>query len=131
MGADSSRDLVPEKRLILRAAGSSREKRFIPLGRQMRPKLPNVALEKIDAFRRERVFERLAVFDLFGRDDDVQRLALTRSDEISLDIQLDEIAHADRRHQQDLDRDGHLGPHRASLEIWVPPGLTHQLLREL
>jgi hypothetical protein len=97
----------------------------------MRPKLPDVALEQLDAFRRERILERLTVFDLFGGDDDVQRPALTRPDKISLDIELDEIAHADWRHQQDLDRDGHLGPHRASLDISVPPGLTHQLLREL
>jgi hypothetical protein len=41
----------------------------------MRPKLTDVALEKVDAFRRKRVLEGLSVFDLFGTNDDVQCLA--------------------------------------------------------
>ena len=97
----------------------------------MRPKLPDVAFEKVDAFRRKRVIEGLSILDLFGAYDDVQRPALARPDQISLDIELCQVAHADRRHQQDLDSDGHLSPHCPSLEIPMPPGLAHQLLREL
>jgi hypothetical protein len=38
----------------------------------------------------------LPVLDLFGAYDDVQRLAQTRPDEISLDVELYQIVHADR-----------------------------------
>jgi hypothetical protein len=58
--ADGSRDLVSEKRLIFWTAGRSREKRRLPLGCQMRPKLPDVAFKKLDAFRRKRVIEGLS-----------------------------------------------------------------------
>src|SRR5215472_7721179 len=40
-----------------------------------------------------------------------------RADKILLDIEVDEIAHADRRHQQNFDRDGHLSPHRPRWEF--------------
>lgn len=53
-----------------------------------------------------------------------------RADKILLDIEADEIAHADRRHQQDFDRGGHLSPHRPSLQVPMPPSLAHQFLRE-
>src|SRR5271169_1407 len=97
----------------------------------MRPKLTDVVLEKVDAFWRKRVFEGLSVFDLFSAYNDVQRLALARPDQISLDIELYQIAHAHRCHQQEFDSKGQLSPHRPSLEIPVPPGLAHQLVREL
>jgi hypothetical protein len=97
----------------------------------MRPKIPNVAFEKVDALRRKRVFERLPILDLFGAYNDVQRLALARPDEISLDVELYQVAHANRGHQQDLDGGGQLSPHRPALEIPMPPGLAHQLFREL
>ena len=49
------------------------------------------------------MLEGLLVFDVFGSDDDMQRPAPDRADKILLDIEVDEIAHADRRHQQDFD----------------------------
>ena len=76
------------------------------------------------------MLEGFPVFDVFRSDDDVQRPALDRSNKISLDIQVDEIAHADRCHQQNFDRDGHLSPHRPSLGVPMPPGLAHQFVRE-
>ena len=97
----------------------------------MRPKLTDIALKKVDAFRRKRVIEGLSIFDLFAAYDDVQRSALAQPDQIFLDIERCEIAHADKRHQQNLDSYGHLSPHRPALEIPMPPGLAHQLLREL
>jgi hypothetical protein len=96
----------------------------------MRPKLTDIALKKVDAFRRKRVLEGLSVFDLFGTNDDVQRLASARPDEISLYIELYQIAHANRRHQQGLDSSGQLSPHCPSLEIPMPPGQAHQLVRK-
>jgi hypothetical protein len=64
----------------------------------MRPKLTDILIEKVGAFRRKRIFEGLPVFDLFGSNDDVQHLAWARPDQISLDIELYQIAHANRRH---------------------------------
>ena len=78
----------------------------------MRPKLTDIALKKVDAFRRKRVIEGLSIFDLFAAYDDVQRSALAQPDQIFLDIERCEIDHADRRHQQNLDSYGHLSPHR-------------------
>src|ERR1700736_2959601 len=97
----------------------------------MRAKFTDIALEKVDALCRKWVLERLSIFDLFGAYDDVQRPSLARPDQILLDIERCQIAHADRRHQQNLDSYGHLCPHRPSLEIPMSPGLAHQLIREL
>jgi hypothetical protein len=60
----------------------------------------------------------------------VQRPAPPWSDQISLDIELYQVAHAKWRHQQDLDSHGQLGPDRPSSRIPVPSSLTHQLNRE-
>src|SRR5271165_3734398 len=96
----------------------------------MRPKFLDIGLDKSGAFRRKRMIDRYLVLDLFGTNDEVQSPALARLHEVSFDIEVDEIAHADRCHQQDLDRDGHLSPHRPSLGISMPPSLEQQLLRE-
>jgi len=96
----------------------------------VRPKLLDIELKEFDAFRRQRVLEGLSILDLIGAYNDVQRFALTRPDQILLDIELCQIAHANRRHQQNLDSNGHLSPHCSSLEIPVPSGLAHQLIRE-
>ena len=76
------------------------------------------------------MLEGFPVFDVFGSDNDVQRPALDRSNKISLEIEVDEIAHADRCHQQDFDHGRHLSPHRPSLGIPMPPRLPHQFLRQ-
>ena len=52
----------------------------------MRPKLTDIALKKVDAFRRKRVIEGLSIFDVFAAYDDVQRSALAQPDQIFLDI---------------------------------------------
>jgi hypothetical protein len=54
----------------------------------MRPKLPNVALDKADTLRGKRIVEFHSVLGLFGIDDYVQRSAPPWSDQISLDIEL-------------------------------------------
>jgi hypothetical protein len=58
VGADGSRDLGTEKRLILRAAANPREEGRIACRCQMRPKLTDIALEKVYGFRRKRRFAR-------------------------------------------------------------------------
>src|SRR5271170_4995237 len=131
MRPDGSRDLRPEKRLILWAPANSGEQGRIACRCQMRPKVPNIALEKVNALRRQRVVERLPVLYLLGRNDDVEGLALARPDEISLDVELCQVAHANRGHQQDLDGSSQLSQYRPALAILMPPGLTHQLLWEL
>ncbi len=64
----------------------------------MRPKLTDIALKEVDAFWRKRVLEELSIFDLFGAYDDVQCPAVAQPDKIFLDIELCQIAHANRRH---------------------------------
>ena len=54
----------------------------------MRPKLADIALEKVDGFQGKRVLESLSILDLFGANDNVQCSALTRPDQILLDIEL-------------------------------------------
>jgi len=51
----------------------------------MRPKLADIALEKVDGFQGKRVLESLFILDLFGANDNVQCSALTRTDQILLD----------------------------------------------
>src|SRR5215469_5539289 len=75
VGADGSRDLGPKKRLVLGACPNSGEQRRIACQCQVRSKFPNVALDELDAFRRQRVLKRLPVLDLFGADNDVKRPA--------------------------------------------------------
>ena len=98
VGVDGLRDLGSEKRLILWAAANPREEGRVSCRCQMRPKLADIALEKLYAFRRKRVFEGFSIFDVFSTNDDVQCPAVARPDQISLDIELYEVAHADRRH---------------------------------
>jgi hypothetical protein len=43
----------------------------------MRPKLADIALEKVDGFQGKRVLESLFILDLFGANDNVQCSALT------------------------------------------------------
>jgi hypothetical protein len=131
VGADGSRDFGTEKRLILRAAANPREEGRIACRCQMRPKLTDIALEKVYGFRRKRIFEGFSIFDVFGTNDEVQCPAAARPDQISRDIKLYQIAHADRRHQQNLDGNGQLSSYCPSLEILMSPGLAHQLVRKI
>src|SRR5215472_4877966 len=83
----------------------------------MRSKLPDVALDDVDALRWQRIFERLPVLDLLGTDDDVERLSPPGPDQIFLDIELCQVAHTNRGHQQDLDGGGQLSSHCAAPRI--------------
>src|SRR5215469_12296221 len=106
VGADGSRDLRSEKRLILWAFANSGEQCRIASRRQMGPKLAEIELDQIDALRRQRALERFSVFDLFCADDDIERLAPPWPDEIPFDVEPDQIPHSNPGHQQDLDGNG-------------------------
>src|SRR5215469_11719165 len=54
---DGSRDLRPKKRLILWPCTNSGEQRRVACRCQVRSKFSNVALDEVDAFRRQRVVD--------------------------------------------------------------------------
>jgi len=62
-----------------------------------------------------------------GRDDDMHGPGPSRADEVSLDIELHEIADAHWDHDQHLDCTGRLGLERASADVAASSGRGHQL----